>query len=58
MILPEKNGRGDDEECTSGRVRERSVCTCVVFIEKGKEWRRRVRVTGQREKRGSGLCDG
>ena len=28
---------------------------CVVFIEKEKERRTRVRVTGQREKRGSGL---
>ena len=37
MILPEKNGRGDDEECTSGRVRERSVCMCVVLTEKEKE---------------------
>ena len=39
MILPEKNGRGDDEECTGGRVRERSVCMCVVLIEKEKERR-------------------
>ena len=31
MILPEKNGRGDDVECTGGRVRERSVCiVCCV----------------------------
>ena len=37
MILPEKNGRGDDEECTGGRVRERSVCMCVVLTEKEKE---------------------
>ena len=38
MILPEKkNGRGDDEECTNGRVRERSVCMCVVLTEKEKE---------------------
>ena len=32
-----KNGRGDDEECTSGRVRERSVCMCVVLTKKEKE---------------------
>ena len=37
VILPEKNGRGDDEECTGGRVRERSVCMCVVLTEKEKE---------------------
>ena len=37
MILPEKNGRGDDEECTGGRVTERSVCMCVVLTEKEKE---------------------
>ena len=35
MILP-KNGRGDDKECTGGRMRERSVCMCVVLIEKEK----------------------
>ena len=38
MILPEKkNGRGDDEECTGGRVRRRSVCLCVVLTENEKE---------------------
>ena len=31
VILPEKKGRGDDEECTGGRVRERSVWVCVVL---------------------------
>ena len=35
MILPEKNG-GAHEECTGGRVRERSVCMCVVLSESEK----------------------
>jgi len=37
VILPEKNGRGYDEECTGGRVMERSVCLCVVLTENEKE---------------------
>ena len=53
-----KTEGGDDEECTGGRVRERSVCMCVVLIEKEKERRTRVKVIGQREKSGSGLCHG
>ena len=39
-------------------MRERSVCMCVVLIAKEKEIRTRVRVTGETEKRGSGLYDG
>ena len=36
-----KNGRGDDEECTGGTVREKSVCMCVVLTEKEKEKERK-----------------
>ena len=47
-----KNGSGDDEECAGGRVRERSVCMCVVFMKKIKkgeeewEWQAKERKGG------------
>lgn len=57
-----KNGRGDDEECTGGRVRERSVCVVCCVDWKGKrkgeqewEWPAKERKEGVDCVMGSGV---